>query len=99
LYDCCIFRLAEKDIITPDAARLLAAVFRKGGLSERGLSEESGLPQEELQEALSELRESGVLEVYASRYFCTRKADVLLSMIEKAEEAPLRVLARAYSKA
>ncbi len=91
LYEACVFRLAEKEVLSENAARLLAVILAKGSLNELQLSERTGLSLDETVTALTELDFLKAISIYGGRYFCTGKDNVLLSLVDECEDIKLTV--------
>jgi len=89
LKEACIYRLAEKEVISQNAAKVLRAIFRKHGMNKFELAAKCGLAAYATEIALEELSQNGAVELYLWKYFCTRKEEVLLGLIEKAEIAEM----------
>ena len=85
LYEACVFRLAEKEFLSENAARLLAVIMAKGSLNELQLSERTGLSLDETVTVLTELDSLKAIQIYGGRYFCTDKDRVLLSLVDETE--------------
>lgn len=94
LREACIYRLVEKGFLSSDCARILSTVFSKSGLNGLQLAEGSGLSAGETTIALEKLLRLGAIEVYAGKYFCTRKETVLMNLVEAAESAEVAVAAK-----
>ena len=87
LKELCIYRLAEKEAISQNAAIALRAIFRKPGMNKFEISARCGLAVYATERALEELSSFGAVEAYLWKYFCTRKEEVLIGLIEKVETA------------
>ena len=91
LYEACVFRLAEKEFLSENAARLLAVIMAKGSLNELQLSERTGLSLDETVTVLTELDSLKAIQIYGGRYFCIEKENVLLSLVDECEDLKLTV--------
>lgn len=85
LKEACIYRLAEKEVISQNAAKVMRAIFRKPGMNKFEIAAKCGLAVYATETALEELSQHDAVELYLWKYFCTRKEETLVRLIEMAE--------------